>query len=139
MLAREHMEPEDSQGLCARLGELGMIGLGRVRARWTLHDGPYLPREAVDPRLLCDLLLAVGLIERRTGSRAHFGIEDGVVEFRQDNLIIGCIVVASGRGIRRWLSLEASPDSIVSGPTAFEMFGVDEIRHQHDIVSRMFT
>jgi hypothetical protein len=106
LLEAEGWEREDVGGLCRRLAELGLIRLGRVRARWLLADAGYVPRRAVEAAWLADLLLAVGLIERTTGSRAVFG-EDGVVEFRHNNRIAGSVVLATGRGFRRWLVLEA--------------------------------
>jgi hypothetical protein len=68
---------------------------------------------AYDPRdpnttttvLIADLLLVVGLIERVTSSQAVFG-DDGVVEFWQGDRLLGSVVLASGRGIRRWCALE---------------------------------
>jgi hypothetical protein len=59
-----------------------------------------------DPRLFGDLLLAIGVIENRSNSRAVFGF-DGVIEFRSGNRILGAVVIASGRGVHRWAALEA--------------------------------
>jgi hypothetical protein len=106
LLEAEGWDREDIGRLCQRLADLGLIGLGRVRARWVLAEVGYVPRHMVKEALLADLLLAVGLIERTTGSQAVFG-EDGVVEFRQGSRIVGSVVLATGSGIYRWLVLEA--------------------------------
>lgn len=106
LTAIEAWEAEDVGGLCARLAEAGLIPLGHVRARWMLDNASYVPRRAIPAAWLADLILAIGLLERSTDSHAIFG-EDGVVEFRQEGRILGSVVLAHGRGIRRWLALEA--------------------------------
>jgi hypothetical protein len=105
LLSAEGFEDEDVPGLCKRLAEMGLLRLGRLRARWVLRQRAYEPRDPNTTVLIADLLLAVGLIERETTSQAVFG-DDGVVEFRQGDQLLGSVVLASGRGIRRWLALE---------------------------------
>jgi hypothetical protein len=82
------------------------VGLGQLRARWTLDPALYAPRRAITVDLLADLLLGVGLVERATSARATFDV-DGVVELRRDDRVLASIAVASGRGTKRWLTLEA--------------------------------
>jgi hypothetical protein len=105
-MQEEHFENEDAHSLCHRLGRLGLLGLGRLRARWLLDPAPYLAHLGLELTWIADLLLAIGLIERRTVTEASF-FEDGVVELRQDGQLLVALLVAHGRGIKRWLSIEA--------------------------------
>lgn len=106
LIATEGWTDDDPADLCTRLGALGLVGLGQLRARWTLDPAPYAPRRAITVDWLADLLLGVGLVERATSARAMFDV-DGVVELRRDDRVLGSIAVASGRGTKRWLTLEA--------------------------------
>lgn len=92
--------------LCNRMAEQGLIRLGRIRARWLLDDSSYLPRHSIVISWLADMLFAIGLIEEATGSEGNF-CEDGVVEFRRGNLILGGVIIGHGRGFMRWAALEA--------------------------------
>jgi hypothetical protein len=106
LISIESWDDEDPADLCRRLSALGLVGLGRLRARWTLNAGPYVPRHLVTAEWVADLTLAIGLIEQSTGTEAVFE-DDGVVELRRGDRVLGSVIVASGRGIRRWLALEA--------------------------------
>ncbi len=99
-------EDADPGDLCQRLSDLGLIGLGEVRARWTLDPAPYAPRHSVAVDLVADLLLAVGFVERAVDGHGIFD-PDGIVELRRGNEILGSITVASGRGTKRWDAIEA--------------------------------
>lgn len=106
---QEWSEP-DPDPLCARVGDLSLVELGRLRARWLLSSSPYLPDAGVEAKLVADLLLAVGYIEQETATTAVFD-EDGVVEFyRGDDLLISA-VFASGGGHRSWDAMEAAAGS----------------------------
>jgi hypothetical protein len=105
-IQHEHFESEDTRSLCDRLMRLGLLGLGRLRARWLLSWVPYVAHLGLELAWIADLLLATGLIERRTGTEAKF-FEDGVVELRKNGQLKVALVVAHGRGVKRWLSLEA--------------------------------
>ena len=107
LIEAEVLAPEDVAGLCARLTELGLLSLGRLRARWLMSEEPYAPRHSYAVEHVADLLLAIGLVERLSGVEAIFG-DDGVVEFREANLLRGSVVMASGRGIRSLSTLEAA-------------------------------
>lgn len=96
---------EDIAGLCDRIRQRGLLGLGKIRARWLLDESSYVPKDAVDPGWLADLLLAIGLIERVTGSRADIGTE-GLAVFWRGHRAVGAVVLAHGRGIQRWFMLE---------------------------------
>lgn len=107
-LIDEHgWNPEDVSGVCARLAALGLIGLGRLRARWLLDDTGYAPhpRETALVRVLSDLLIAAGMIERESGTTARFD-DEGIVEFqgtRQGHVLA---MLCSGSGWMRWELLE---------------------------------
>ena len=105
LISTEGWADDDPADLCTRLGALGLVGLGQLRARWTLDPAPYTPRRAITVDWLADLLLGVGVIERATGARATFDA-DGIVELRRDDRVLAPIAVASGRGTKRWLTLE---------------------------------
>lgn len=109
LVGRHGWVEEDVDGLTDRLGELGLIGLGRFRARWLLDESSYVPRDAAIPGWLADLVLAVGLVERITDSTATFR-EDGTVEFRSDNRVLGIVLLGHGRGILRWFEIDAEID-----------------------------
>ena len=96
---------EDLAPVWATLRALGLEGLGRLRARWTLSEGAYLPSYAVSADLIADLLLAAACLERLLHARAKFESE-GIVEFRDGTHIAGVIVLASGRGVYRWAKLD---------------------------------
>ena len=93
-------ESEDVAGLCHRLGELGLIRLGHLRAAWMLEEGSYLPHASgIQLRLFSSLVLGVRLVERLSDRQANFA-EEGVVEFTQDNQVAR-VMVCSGGG---WMS-----------------------------------
>lgn len=97
-------ESEHAPSLCTRFSALGIVLSGKLKALWLLDTKAYAPD---DERrgLIADLLLAIGLVERELGATAHFR-EDGVVEFRQDAMIVTSVLVVSGGGTRRWTALE---------------------------------
>lgn len=103
-LAAEGFEQEDVSGLLSKLGDVGLVGLGRVRAGWALDDRKYLPEVAIDIVLIADLVALVALIERVTTVSADFD-EEGLVYFASPN---GpkAVIFASGLGRRRWSSIE---------------------------------
>jgi hypothetical protein len=106
LLTANNWPNEDVDGLRTRLGGLGLIGFGRLRARWMLDAKSFLPSHQVDPLLLADLLLVVGFIERHTATQAVLA-EDGIVEFRTESRLRACVILASGRGAKTWLRLDA--------------------------------
>ncbi len=85
---------------------LGLVGVGQVRARLLLSGEQYTSEARTLLRLVADLVLAVGLIERETGAEGTW-FPDGVVEFHLDSVPVGSAVFASGGGTVRWLALEA--------------------------------
>lgn len=106
LAAREGWSNSAPANLRARLGLLGLVGLGELRARWLFDDAAYLPQRALDPELWADLMLAVGMIEDIAGYSAVFDAE-GPVDFLGQGQLIASITIASGRGTMRWGALEA--------------------------------
>ncbi len=96
---------ENVIAICTRIAQLGILEMGRMRADWIMQGGPYLPIRSLDMQLWGDLVLAIALIERTLGAQANF-LPDGLVEFRDGTRIAGLIMVASGRGTKRWYALE---------------------------------
>lgn len=105
LVARESWPAEDVPSLCQRLIQLGLVGLGKLRAAWLLEDRPYCCHENATVDLLADLLLAIGFIERT----AHV-----TIRLRSDRLIeainvqnqLSSFLIFSGRGSLRWASAE---------------------------------
>jgi hypothetical protein len=60
---------EDITGLVERLGALGLVKVGRLRARWFVQGRPYCPEEAGTLGLIADLLLALAMMARVSRSR----------------------------------------------------------------------
>jgi len=102
---REHLTPEDIDVFLGRLRDFGLVKLGLLRATWLLHDKKYLPDDPGTREFIADLLLAVGFITRETRTEAVL-CEDGVVEFRRGDQTIAAYVLISGRGTRRWTTIE---------------------------------
>lgn len=97
-------EAEHLPELCDRLHSVGLVALGRLRARWLLAHEQYTPDDARRP-LIADLLLGIGLVERAGGVKALFH-DDGVVEFRRDGTLASRVLPVSGQGTLRWSALE---------------------------------
>ncbi len=106
LMTSESWLDDDPAELCRRVAGLGLVGLGELRARWTLDPAPYTPRRSITTGWLADLLLAIGVLESAADARAVFD-RDGVVELRRDDRHLASVIVASGRGTKRWLALEA--------------------------------
>ena len=105
LILNERLDTENSSDLSVRIANLGLLKLGRIRARWTLDDSAYGIHNLVVATWMADLLLAIGLMERISGFRAHF-FDDGVVEFRENGRIMASIVMAHGRGMHRWTFID---------------------------------
>jgi hypothetical protein len=106
LAAQEGFSTKSILEVVDRLLHLGLLGTGKFRARCMLDSGSYLPHETSSVELLADLLLGVSFIENEGGAESVFG-DDGVVEFFAANRLLAIVILASGQGTRRWLSLEA--------------------------------
>jgi hypothetical protein len=102
---REGLDIEDAVSLCNRIGGLGLVGLGCVRAEWLLSPRRYIPDRQSNPEHLADLLLTIGVLERAFGATSQIA-EDGLVEFWADDRRRAIVRMASGQGSHRWTSLE---------------------------------
>jgi hypothetical protein len=92
--------------LLQRLAEEGLLYLGELRAKWTLETkAPYRSASEVPPANLADLLLAVAMLERLTGTTAHF-VEDGLVELCRGGVPAAVLAVGTGLGFASWLTAE---------------------------------
>ncbi len=105
VIAAEGYIDENFAGTCQNLTRNGIIHLGKVRARWMLHDKPYRSSKQVECRLLAHLILAVAMIEREMSCTAVF-CEDGTVEFIRDSTVLASVLIASGRGTSSWYVIE---------------------------------
>jgi hypothetical protein len=94
----EGLDEEDTQPLCERMTDLGIVALGRLRAAWALHQGSYMPHSEHLLPNFADIMLALAAVERIRGVVALVA-EDGVVEFRSGQTIRGRILVCHGRGV----------------------------------------
>jgi hypothetical protein len=110
IIEREGWDDSAPKNLRERLSGLGIVDLGRLRARWLMSKAPYAP--GLDPEgtraaFMADLLLGIGLIEKGTDGTAVFN-PDGIVDFiDQAEELVGSLAIASGRGEMRWGALEA--------------------------------
>ncbi len=91
------LQTEDVTNLLACLRNLGLVKLGKLRAHWLLYEKPYYPVNLNGNGLLADLLLALAMIARVSGT-AVIIIENGLVEFQRDDRVVVTYLVASGCG-----------------------------------------
>lgn len=106
LIKQEGWNDTEAKDLCLRLTGLGLIAMGRIRARWMLASDTYLPRRKIDPKCIAYLLLTVGIIENKGNIQTIFR-PNGIVEFWRGNSIIGAILLAHGLGVVRWAAMEA--------------------------------
>jgi len=137
IVADEGWEPEDVPDLCRRFCDIGLLQAGYLRSRWILDRRKYAPEGSDDNRAwLADLLMAVGLAERKTDTKAVF-FADGVVEFRRDQTILGSVKIAHGRGHYGLIAVEAkleiatASDAHDPKPDAILVAGVTDNRGTH--------
>ena len=114
--------PESVGKLDEQIGGLGLMRLGKLRARWLLEDSNYAPHGADQAKWVADLLLCVALIERMTGTEAVLH-EDGVVEFWRGTQQESSIILGHGRGTCSNAAIEAR-------------LGVDSFRQPHRVAPR---
>lgn len=98
-------EVQDVEELSRRLHSVGLVVLGKLRARWLLTHEHYTPDDS-RRALIADLLLGVGLIQRAAGDVGVRFHEDGVVEFVREGATCGRVLPASGGGTLRWSAVE---------------------------------
>jgi hypothetical protein len=103
------LTPEELTGFLDRLRTLGLVVCGKVRARWLLDGSAYCRATLDHHRLVADLLLAVAMMARVSGTEPVI-VEDSVIEFRRDNRVVAACLLASGKGHRGRPSMEAAVD-----------------------------
>ena len=92
---------EDVAELCGRLAEVGLVALGKLRSKWMLESGSYLPHQRGNSlRLFSDLILAVRMVERLSNTQVRFDGVDGLVEFSRNGYRTR-VLACSGGG---WMS-----------------------------------
>ena len=102
----QNNEEEDFSELCQRLIDIGLVGLGKLRAAWLPEGDPYLPYDSGIPlRLFTNLLLGVRVFEKLSNRRARFSA-DGLVEFYVERNVER-VMVCSGLGSMAYAQLVA--------------------------------
>jgi len=102
---RENIRLEQIANDCDLLRHSGLVGLGRMRARWFLDRFNYVRCRDTRPEWTADVLLGIALVERVLGAEARFS-ESGLVEFDRHGVVIASVLVGHGMGDYRWASLE---------------------------------
>lgn len=110
LVQRDKLPAEDLAALLARLQDIGLLSVGRMRASWLLHDKPYFAEDSMTRELIADLLLAAAFIARVTNTVAIL-FENGIVEFRRGDRTVATYVFASGRGSRSHIAIESELSS----------------------------
>lgn len=107
MIRENSWHPEDVRATCVELATLGLLGIGRARARWLLRDDEYAPhpRVAEVQRLLVDLVIGITMLARLTASRVRFD-EEGSIELQIADQRSVRVLALSGGGSRRWPAIE---------------------------------
>lgn len=105
LVAEQSLDEEDSEAICEKLARLGLLSMGRVRARWLLQPSQYTSRDPTRQAWLAHCVLIIALIERIGDCQANFR-GDGIVEFRDGTRIIANLLVAHGKGIDNWATLQ---------------------------------
>jgi hypothetical protein len=100
---------EDLTSFLERLRALGLVACGKLKGQWLLTGGAYCRATPDHHRLVADLLLAVAMVARVSGTQAVI-VEDGIIEFHRDNRVVAACLLGSGRGHRGRPSMEAAID-----------------------------
>jgi len=88
-----------------RCASIGLVGLGRLRATWTLSRTDYQAHRTVDLDQIALFLLVIRWIEQETAAIARMS-SDGVVEFWRGESFAGSILLFTGRAVRSWHGIE---------------------------------
>jgi hypothetical protein len=91
---------------CARLQQLDLVDLGKLRASWLLSSEPYQVEVAAQSPLLADILLGIAMMESRFGRKAQFA-PTGIVALAGDHGVSPIVAFATGGGYLNWLTVEA--------------------------------
>jgi hypothetical protein len=102
----DKLPAENTAAVQNRLVTIGLVSLGKARARWLLHEKPYCPDDDIGRAQVADLLLAAHMVARVANAELKIA-DDGLVEFHRDGRVSAVYVLASGRGHRGKASMEA--------------------------------
>ena len=80
---------------------------GRIRARWLLHVGNYAAIHAFDTGLIADILLIISFLASSLVASVRLR-DDGAIEFRRNGHLLVVVGLATGRGVRSLLAVEAT-------------------------------
>lgn len=108
--SEDRLPTEDVTILLSRLKAIGLVNFGKLRACWLLCDEDYCRVESTTLGLIADLLIALAMIARTSGTTAVI-VEDGLVEFERDRRIVTTYIIASGSGHRSKSAIEARVES----------------------------
>lgn len=122
---------ENCTPLLANLDSKGLLGIGKVRAKWFLRHEQYASARNAMVEHIADLVLALALLERELETTAVVN-DDGIVVLTKDNELICTIVPLSGSGHQRFPSLVPQIKEIAKqiqypiypSPTVFLLAGV---------------
>lgn len=107
LTAQENWTTEDVTDLCQQLNGLGLIAFGRLRAFWLLIRRKYARIENSHIEFIADMLLWISMVKRTLNLSATLN-PLGLVEFQSRSTSqIWSLRVVSGRGVFRWVSIEA--------------------------------
>ena len=93
--------------LTTAIESLDLHVFGRLRARWLLHAKDYAAIHAFDTQLIADLLLAISFLASALVASIRLRA-DGAIELRTQGRLIAVVGLASGRGVRTLLAVEAT-------------------------------
>jgi hypothetical protein len=102
----QNLAVEATEPLTSRFLSIGLLGIGILRACWLLHTKPYFAAQPDSEKLVADLVIALAMVARVTGTAALIA-DDGIVEFQRDGRTVGAFFVASGKGHRSLMAIEA--------------------------------
>ena len=93
--------------LTTAIESLDLHVFGRLRARWLLHAKDYAAIHAFDTQLIADLLLTISFLASALVASIRLR-DDGAIELRTHGRLLAVVGLASGRGVRTLLAVEAT-------------------------------
>lgn len=130
-------EEEDCQSILKSLQDLGLINIGRVRARWLLSSERYVPNRGLIKKHIADLVRGLALLCR--SAEAEVSINDrGVAILFKHGTPKCTVVLVSGQGHRRYPAIHSSIIGMLreneysthSIPILFLVAGISGIRSE---------
>jgi hypothetical protein len=107
-VAAEHGYPAPNEpSLAVPCRRLGLVAFGVARARWLMHSGRYARIGLIDRRIIGEVLVTADFLATRLGGTMSLR-EDGAIEIRDGDRLLGTIGLATGSGIRSLTAAEAA-------------------------------